>query len=511
MIGYKEISLELPTDFTETQLKSIIAETLNIKDFSYQIEKQSLDARKKNRIHWQTRVAVSSPELKGTPPETAPELAIPHSEGKSKVVVVGNGPAGFFAAFTLQQAGFMVTLLERGHDVEKRNDSIIRFEKTAEFDPSGNYAFGEGGAGTFSDGKLTARSKRISLERQFILSTYIKAGAPEEIRYMAHPHLGSNNLKKMVKKLRGDFCDLGGTVQFETLVKDLKLKNRKITAVITEKGEFEADYVVFATGLAAYETYRMLIKNGVLFRPKNFAIGYRMEHEQSIINKSQWGCDSIPGLKAAEYRLTSPGDGKISVYSFCMCPGGTIVPSGAYGNTNIVNGMSMYARSGRFANAGIVAGVHPEQLIGGKCNASEALDWVQMQEEHFFEFAGGYAAPFCSIRDFLKQRMPEEVPETSYPLGLKPAALWNLLPREVSKAIRKGLQDFSRKVNNFKNGNIMGLESKTSSPIQVLRDENGLCDGFDNLYMVGEGSGFAGGIISSAADGIRAARAIGKF
>ena len=509
MTGYKEMTLQLPTDYTEEQLKEIIAKDLNIKDFSYQIVKQSMDARKKNNIHWQTRIAVSSPELKEAPPEKTPELEILFKKRKEKVVVIGSGPAGFFSALVLQKAGFDTTIIERGVDVDSRSASIAKFEKSGKFDPQGNYAFGEGGAGTFSDGKLTARSKRISQEKQFILSTYVNAGAPEEIMYMAHPHLGSNNLKKMVKKLRQDFCDLGGKVLFKTMFEDFKAEKGKVTAVVTGDGEIETDYLVVASGQSAYETYRMMIKNGVNFQPKNFAIGYRVEHEQAIINRAQWGCDSVPGLKAADYRLTFKQEGSLPVYSFCMCPGGVIVPSGAYENNNIVNGMSMYARSGKFASAGIVAGVHPDQLLGATATPLEALSCLEMHEQNFFELSDGYEMPYCSIRDFIKQRMPmDEMPETSYPLGLKPMALWNLLPREISKSIRKGLQNFSKKINHFKDGIIMGLESKTSSPIQVVREKNGLCEGFDNLFMVGEGSGYAGGIISSAADGIKAAMAI---
>ena len=507
MNGYKELTLKIPTDCSDDQLKSMIADELNIKEFSYQIEKQSLDARKKNKIHLLTRVAISSSELSEPEPEAKPTLEIPNKKRDEKVVVVGSGPAGLFSALVLQKAGFNTTIIERGVDVDSRSAAIAKFEKDGTFSPTGNFAFGEGGAGTFSDGKLTARSKRISLEKEFILSTYIGAGAPEEIKYMAHPHLGSDNLRKIVKNLRQQFCALGGNISFENSLDNIKMENGKIKEAVTTKGDMATDYLIIAPGLAAYDTYRMLINNGIKFRPKNFAIGFRMEHEQTIINQSQWGCESLPGIKAADYRLTS-NDGAHSVYSFCMCPGGVIVPSGAYENNNIVNGMSMYGRAGKFANAGIVAGVHPDQLVSEGCSALDALDWVQMQEENFYEYAGGYAAPFCSIRDFIKQRMPTEMPETSYPMGLTPSALWNLLPRDVTKSIRKGLQNFSRKVNNFKEGTIMGLETKTSSPIQALRDRSGLCDDFDNLYIVGEGSGYAGGIVSSAADGIKAAMAI---
>ena len=309
--------------------------------------------------------------------------------------------------------------------------------------------------------------------------------------------------------MRQDFCNLGGKILFKTMFEGFCTKKGKVFAVVSDQGEIETDYLIVASGQAAFETYRMMIKNGVNFRTKNFAIGYRIEHKQAIINQAQWGCEELPGLKAAEYRLTFKGDSGFPVYSFCMCPGGVIVPSGAYENTSVVNGMSMYARSGKFANGGIVAGVHPDHLLGATATPLEALSCLEMHEQNFFEFSDGYEVPYCSIRDFIKQRMPmDDMPETSYPLGLKPAALWNLLPREISRSIRKGLQNFSKKINNFKDGTIMGLESKTSSPIQVIRKKNALCEGFDNLFMVGEGSGFAGGIVSSAADGIKAAMAI---
>jgi len=247
------------------------------------------------------------------------------------------------------------------------------------------------------------------------------------------------------------------------------------------------------------------MRRGVAFRPKNFAIGSRMEHPQQIINLAQWGRESLPGVKAAEYRLTSNPEGSLPVYTFCMCPGGIVVPAAAYANTNIVNGMSLYQRDLRFANAACVAGVNPYELIGEKADAGSVLDWVEALETKFFEYSGGYKAPFCSISDFIRRKEPRHIPETSYPLGLKPSALWDLLPVRVSSSMRAGLQDFSRKIRGFESGIIMGLESKTSAPVQVVRDEARNCTGIQNLFISGEGSGFAGGIISSAADGVRTA------
>jgi uncharacterized FAD-dependent dehydrogenase len=308
-----------------------------------------------------------------------------------------------------------------------------------------------------------------------------------------------------VQNLRETFENLGGKFLFETMLEDLVIVNSKVKEVVTSKGNLPADALFVAPGHSAFETYKMLIRRGIPFRTKNFAIGSRMEHTQETINRAQWGKPQLPGVKAAGYRLTSQADGKHSVFSFCMCPGGMVVPAAAYENTNIVNGMSYYKRNGNFANAACVAAIHPDELAGKTVSPVEALDNLQKLEESFFQFAEGYAAPACSINDFLKQKGKGSQFETSYPLSLKPAPLWNLLPKPVVASMQVGLQDFIRKMRGFENGHLLGFESKTSSPVQVIRDQSGLCEGFDNIYIVGEGSGYAGGIISSAADGIKAA------
>ncbi len=505
-MGYREIILKLPTDYTDGQLKQAIANKLGIGRFSYQIDRKSLDARKKTDIHWQVKAAVSSDELKGGSPASAPELEIPRLKTDKRVVVVGSGPAGFFAAAVLQLAGFDTTILERGTDVKKRTRGIRHFEATATFDPQSNYAFGEGGAGTFSDGKLTSRTKRISAAKRFIISRYIKAGAPPEIGYMAHPHLGSDHLKAIVKNLRNEFISSGGKILFETPLLDLKIKTGRVKAAVIPAGSVDADYFVIAPGHSAFETYRMLLKRGVRFRSKNFAIGCRVEHPQELINRAQWGYKHLPGVKAAEYRLTANKAGPLPVYTFCMCPGGKVVPSTAYAHVNTVNGMSQYRRNGKFANAACVAGIDLNRLSGKEMDPLEALDWLEHLEERFFQVSGGFSAPFCSIRNFIDRKPPAmTVPESSYPLGLKPAPLWELLPAQVSESIREALKMFDAKIKGFTSGNMMGLESKTSAPIQVLREKSGRCAGFANLHLVGEGSGYAGGIISSGADGISTA------
>ncbi|MCP4178466.1 MAG: FAD-binding protein [bacterium] len=507
-MGYKELSLKLPTDYSEDIVLKKIEQKLRIRDFTYQIDKKSLDARKKNNIHWQVKISVLSNKLKELPPQSVPVLDVNYKKRKEKIIVVGSGPAGLFSALLLQKSGFNVTLIERGSEVINRANGIKEFERTGIFNPLCNYSFGEGGAGTFSDGKLTSRTKHIVKEKHFILSNYVKAGAPKEIMYMAHPHLGSDNLIKIVKNLRKEFIEAGGDIQFETLLEDLNIKNGKIRNIITNKNELNADYFFLATGHSAYETYRMLINKGVIFNTKNFAIGYRVEHPQSIINKAQWGVENLPGIKAAEYRLTFKSNNSLPVYSFCMCPGGIIVNASAYNNINIVNGMSLYNRSGKFANAACVAGINLNELLKSDISALQALEWLENIERDFYSYSNGFKAPFCSIKDFINKKETTNSIETSYKLGLKPSPLWELLPFHITDSIREGLKNFSRKLKGFETGNIMGLESKTSSPIQTVRDENRRCHGFDNLFIIGEGSGHSGGIISSGVDGIKSALTI---
>ncbi len=507
-MGFKHIQIKVPTGYSEEELRAALGKQLGIKDFSFQIEKKSLDARKKNDTHWLLGVLVIADAL-GDEDYIAPDpLDITHKKRSEKVVVIGSGPAGFFAAHVLQLAGFQVTIIERGAEVDKRSMAIDLLESKGVFNEQSNYAFGEGGAGTFSDGKLTSRSKHISRERSFILAEYVKAGAPEEILYMTHPHVGTDNLKIIVARLRGQFLKNGGTFLFETQLKDLVMNGSRAMGVISDKGDFEADHIILATGHSAYDTYRMLIDKGIQFRTKNFAIGHRIEHPQRLINKAQWGRESLPGVKAAEYRLSTKTKSGLGVYSFCMCPGGMVVPSAAFKEKSVVNGMSQYQRDGNFANAGCVAGVHPDILVGHPCSANEILDWMDQLEGSFYADSGGYNIPANLAADSIQKRQSRSLVESSYPLGLHSAPLFNMVPKIVSQAIRDGLADFSRKLHGFDRGMLMGLESKTSSPIQVSRDREGKCTGYENLYFVGEGSGYAGGIISSAADGVKCAMSL---
>jgi len=504
-MGYRKIQIKLPTNYTDDDIRKTIGKKFGLKDCSFVIDKKSLDARKKDNIHWLLNIVVTSPHLGGDEYPASGSLEIPYRKRDEKVVVAGSGPAGFFAAYVLQKGGFDVTIIERGSEVDKRSDAIGMLDKQGIFSSHNNYAFGEGGAGTFSDGKLTSRSKHISTERQFFMKEYVDAGAPEEILYMSYPHVGTDKLKIVVPNLRKKFISLGGQILFNTVLEDINIKDGHVKSVRCSTDELEADHVMIAIGHSAYDTYRMLIGRGVHFNTKNFAIGHRIEHEQKLINLAQWGRESLPGVKAAEYRLATKLEDGRGVYTFCMCPGGYVVPSAAFDERSVVNGMSYYQRNGNFANAGIVAGVHPDMLTGRTCSAIEILDWMDQLEEKFYTFSGGLAVPATRVSDYLKQKASSGILHGSYSRGLIPAKLSDMVPGFVSTAIIQGLKNFSTRVKGFDKGTLMGLESKTSSPLQVARESDGRCTGFDNLYCIGEGSGFAGGIVSSAADGIRCA------
>jgi len=504
-MGFKEIALKLPTDYSSDEVTKEIGRILKIRNFSWTIEKKSLDARSKRNIHWLIRVGVSSKELKEGSREPVMPIDIDYKKRDLKAVVTGSGPAGFFAAYLLQLSGFEVKLLEMGPDVETRKRDIASFEKTGLLNDRSNYSFGEGGAGTFSDGKLTSRTKSISREKAFIFDTYIKAGAPEEIAYLSMPHLGSDNLKKIVKNLRDEFEKIGGKILFNTKVTNIKHKEGIVSEVVTDRGCFESDYAIFATGHSSFDTFRMLHGNGVLFRNKPFAIGVRVEHEQAIINRSQWGCSSLKGVKGAEYKLTYKDKNALPVYSFCMCPGGKVVPAAPSKGLNIVNGMSNYTRNSNHANSAIVAGINISEVLKKDISILESLNWLETLERSFFSLRGNYDAPANLIGDFIKGKTASALPESSYPFGIFPYDFGELLPSEVVNSLQKGMTGFSKKFQNFDRGIMLGLESKTSSPIQAVRDKTGIAEGFSNLYISGEGSGYAGGIVSSAADGIKAA------
>lgn len=505
-MGYAEITLKLPTDYSAGLLEKRIAEEIHGGNFTFHILRRSLDARNRRDIHFLARIGVTSDTLSGNPPEIR-KLEIVRRRRDRRVVVTGCGPAGIFASLVLQKAGFSVTIIEKGAEAAKREEKISGFEKTGIFDFFGGYCFGEGGAGTFSDGKLTSRTKTISLEKDFVFDTLIKAGAPSEIAYETYPHVGSDKLKKIIPAIISEFRELGGKVIFESEVTEIFRNGGKISAVGisgAETGKIEGDYFIFANGHSSFKLYRLLISQGVFFTTKPFAIGFRVEHLQEEINFSMWRRRSLPGVKAAEYHLTadcSPGH----AFTFCMCPGGRVVQSAPDGNSSVVNGMSNYARDGRFANSAVVTPFSLEEAAGGEISAGKALDVLEKMEHGFYNFRKSFDIPATRISDVIHGKKTADLPESSFSFKLIPADMSEFFPENVYERLKKGLQIFCRKLDCFENGVVMGFESKTSAPVKCLRNQNLTAAPFTNLYICGEGSGYSGGIVSSAADGIKTA------
>lgn len=512
-MGYTELEIKLPTDYSPEDIKKIISNLISTDNFSSSILRKSLDARSKNNIHWLIRVGVTADTLSGETPviEKLPLPSPDHGKGK-KVVITGCGPAGIFSALILQRSGYSVTIIEKGSPVLERTADIEEFEHTGIFKKNSGYCFGEGGAGTFSDGKLTSRTKAITLEKNFIFEELIKAGAPEEIAYMTYPHLGSDNLKKIIPKIISDFKSSGGTILFGTEVTDIVKRNDAVTGLELSglhSGKIDGEIFIFATGHSSFDLYRMLIKNGALFSTKPFAIGFRVEHLQESINLSQWGKTTLPGIKAAEYRLTA-SFGKGAAFSFCMCPGGKIIQSAPVDKTSVVNGMSDYARNGEFANSAVVTPFRIEEIAGDDISPLDSLDMLEKLEQKFYNHSNSFNIPAVKIADLINGKTTASFSPSSYSFNLASADFRTLFPSSTLHRLIEGLKIFNRKLKGFENGTALGLESKTSSPLKAERNQDLTTPPYSNLYICGEGSGNAGGIISSAADGVRIAMAVIK-
>jgi len=510
-MGYTELELKVPTDFSNSDLKKVISQKIDTSEHSFLILRKSLDARNKRDIHWLLRVGVTSPAVKGEAPEIK-KLELPSSDhGKEKkVIITGCGPAGIFCGLILQRSGYSVVVIEKGGRVQKRTADIESFENSGLLIKNSGYCFGEGGAGTFSDGKLTSRTKTITLEKNFIFEELIKAGAPEEIAYMTHPHLGSDNLKKIIPAIISDFRSRGGTVLFETEVTDLYKTKEEITAVEVSgkhSGKIAGNIFIFAPGHSSFNLYRLLLKNNVELSTKPFAIGFRVEHLAETINLAQWGKRSLPGVKAAEYRLAESFDNS-SVFSFCMCPGGKVVQSSPENGLSVVNGMSNYSRNGIFANSAVVTPFKIEELSNAPVSPLTALDLLEDLERKFYNSTNSFDIPATNITNLINGKTSSRFSSSSYSFNLASRDFHELFPKTVLERLIKGLRIFNNKIKGFEEGVALGLESKTSSPLKAQRNQNLTTPPYSNLYICGEGSGNAGGIISSAADGVRVAMAV---
>ena len=499
-----------------SELKDLLGKKLHVKPShinGLQIIKKSIDARKRNDIKVNLTLNVYTDNSQPAPIHYP--FCYQDVTDKEPVVIVGAGPAGLFAALRLIELGRKPIILERGKMVSDRKKDIALLNRNEGLNPESNYCFGEGGAGTFSDGKLFTRSKKKG-DCSRILLNFHKHGAQDTILYEAHPHIGTDKLPTIIKNMRENLLEHGGEFHFETVVKELIIENKQVKGVITDKGEkFLANQVILATGHSARDIYHMLHRQGVTLEAKGFAMGVRVEHPQSLIDMIQYhnGAGRGDYLPAASYNLVTQVEGR-GVYSFCMCPGGFIVPASTGLDECVVNGMSPSNRNSKFANSGIVVEIRPEDLSDYKeYGVMAGLKFQEDFERLSYENGEGdkAIAPAQKLYDFVHGKHSSELPATSYLPGLKSSPLHEWMPEFIRKRLQEGFKAFDQKMHGFLTNQaiIVGVESRTSSPIRIPRDEETLEHiEIKGLYPCGEGAGYAGGITSSAVDGERCAEMI---
>ncbi len=515
--------LKLPISHTEAQLTAKIAKVLRLKhtSFSWEIQRRSLDARRKDdkKFVYTIDVSVSQEEkilkkvgnnnimsIKKEPyvfPTTGEEK-LPHSP-----VIVGSGPAGLFCAWYLARAGFCPIVLERGEEAKKRQKTVDAFWKDGLLDPDSNVQFGEGGAGTFSDGKLNTLVKDTFGRNKEVLLRLTEAGAPKEILYENKPHLGTDMLIHIVQTLRKQIEDMGGSFRFRAKVTDILMEEGRVKGVVINEHEvLPAEVCVLAIGHSARDTFAMLHKKGVPMEPKSFAVGLRMEHPQSLINQALYGEDENPLLGAASYKVTHTCQNGRGVYSFCMCPGGYVVNASSEKEHLAVNGMSYQARDGQNANSAIIVTVTPKDFPG-----EGPLQGVEFQRnlERAAWNAGKGSVPVQLFEDFCCSRPSKSLGEITPQIkgSYRLTNVREILPKEIGDSIEEGIKAFDKKLPGFAKGDALlsGVESRTSSPVRIVRDKE-LVSTIGGLYPCGEGAGYAGGITSAAMDGIKTAEKI---
>ena len=475
------------------------------------IIRRSIDARQKNVVmNLTVRYAYGDDKI--VTPLANPVQFKSVGEDAPCIIIVGAGPAGLFAALKALESGLKPIVLERGHDVDTRRVELARISREGILDPDSNYCFGEGGAGAYSDGKLFTRSKKRGNVND-ILNLLYQFGANQDILIDTHAHIGSDKLPDIIKNIRNKIIECGGEVRFATKVTEILLDGSKAIGVATAEGERFYGPVVLATGHSARDIYTLLHKENILIEPKALAMGVRLEHPQHLIDQLQYHSKEGRGkyLPAAEYSFVTQVNGR-GVYSFCMCPGGVIVPAMSGPEQSVVNGMSASARASQWSNSGMVVEIRPGDISG--YDMYGPLEMMHLQENLEKKF---YNACDCSLKapaqrmtDFVKGSDSETLPKSSYPAGVIPHRLDKLLPEEISTRLRDGFVQFNNKCKGFLTDKaiLVGLESRTSSPVRIPRDKDSLCHvEIEDLYPAGEGAGYAGGIVSAAIDGQRCVEA----
>lgn len=524
--------LKLPLDHPDEALREAIVQRLGIRDeqlLSFNLFKRSYDARKKNSellfIYTIDLEASNEAELLDkfaddhnigpAPDVTYKYVGHAPADVQERPIVVGFGPCGIFAGLLLAQMGFKPIILERGKEVRQRTKDTWGLWRKSVLNPESNVQFGEGGAGTFSDGKLYSQIKDPQHHGRKVLEEFVKAGAPDEILYINKPHIGTFRLTGMVEQMRQDMIALGAEVRFQEKVTDLLVEDGQLTGVVLESGEqLHSRHVVLALGHSARDTFRMLHAKGVYMEAKPFSVGFRIEHPQTLIDKARLGkYAGHPKLGAADYKLVYHAKNGRSVYSFCMCPGGTVVAATSEPGRVVTNGMSQYSRNERNANSGIVVGIDPERDYPGGPLAG--IELQERLEAHAYVMGGSnYQAPAQLVGDFVAGRPSTALGsvEPSYKPGVTLGDLAPSLPDFAIEAIRESLPAFDRQIKgyNLHDAVLTGIETRTSSPLRITRGEDYQSLNLKGLFPAGEGAGYAGGILSAGVDGIRIAEAVAR-
>ncbi|MDR3384238.1 NAD(P)/FAD-dependent oxidoreductase [Cupriavidus basilensis] len=524
--------VKLPLDHAESDLKAVVLARLaelGVKAdglTGFTVYRRAHDARKRSdiKLTYILDIAVKDEaaaiqRMAGKPNwSVTPDMAYrfvaqaPAPGTTLRPVVIGMGPCGLLAGLILAQMGFKPIILERGKEVRERTKDTFGLWRKSVLNPESNVQFGEGGAGTFSDGKLYSQIKDPKHYGRKVLDEFVKAGAPEDILYLARPHIGTFRLVSMVEKMRAEIFALGGEVRFETRVEDVDIEGGKMRGLKLSNGEYlQADHVILAVGHSARDTFEMLHERGVFMEAKPFSLGFRIEHPQGMINSSRFG--KFAGNKllgAADYKVVHHASNGRAVYSFCMCPGGTVVAAASEPGRVVTNGMSQYIRAERNANAGIVVGITPEDFPGGPL---AGIAFQRHWEERAFELGGrNYNAPAQLVGDFIARRPSTAMGavEPSYKPGVTPTDLSTALPDYIIEAIREALPELDKKIAGFAmhDAVLTGVETRTSSPLRIRRKDNYQSMNVEGLYPAGEGAGYAGGIYSAAIDGIEVAEAV---
>lgn len=521
MIRVHEIKLNIHQ--SKEEIPSLLLKKLHIKKedlLSYRIFKESIDARKKDMIYFtycidcevrneEMLLKKASSHYQKTPNYQYQSPKHGNTPITHRPIIIGFGPAGMLAALLLAQEGYCPIVYERGACVEKRIEDVEKFWTKGILNEITNVQFGEGGAGTFSDGKLTTRVK--DLRSYKVLEEFVKHGAPEEILYEANPHIGTDRLRSLVKEIREVIIRLGGELHFESKVEQFEITNNKLTSLYVNDTWVPCENVIVAIGHSARDTFHVLHKSNVDMSAKAFAVGVRIEHDQQFINKNQYGSFfENPKLPVASYRFVHTANNGRGVYTFCMCPGGVVVPSSSSQGELVVNGMSEYARDQKNANSALLVQVSPDDF------GNDAMDGIHYQEaleKKAYQLGGqSWKAPAQKVEDYLQKKVGnlDHTIQTSYAIGTTPCNLHDLFPSYINEALMDGILAFDRKMKGFaSNAVLTAVETRSSSPVRINRDKESLESlNIQGLYPCGEGAGYAGGIVSAAIDGLRCAEKI---